>query len=74
MSEDKTQVVQMRFQPKTMERIQSLVELTGTTNKTQLISTSIELTEEILKSVKQGGNVYIQSKDGKKELLKIVGL
>jgi hypothetical protein len=74
MADDKTQVVQMRLQPKTMERIQSLVDLTGTTNKTQLISSSIELTEEILKSVKQGGNVYIEGKDGKKELLKIIGL
>ncbi len=72
--EEKSQLVQMRMQPKTLELIQSLSTLTGTTNRTQLISSSIQLTEEIVKNLQDGAKVYIESKDGKKELLKIVGI
>ena len=73
-SAEKSQLVQMRMQPKTLELIESLSELTGTTNRTQLISTSIQLTEEIVKNIQAGGKVYIEGKDGRKELLKIVGI
>jgi len=72
--EEKSQLVQMRLQPKTLQRIQSLVDLTGTQNRTQLVSSSIQLTEEIVKSLHVGGKVYIEMPDGNKELLKIIGL
>jgi predicted DNA-binding protein len=71
---DKTTLIQMRLQPKTMERINNLTEITGTTNRTLLIANSIELTEELLKNAKEGAKIYIERKDGTKELLKIVGM
>lgn len=75
MPEDKSQLVQMRLQPRTIERIQYMSELTGgTKNRTQIVSSSIELANEILKSIKEGSNIYIETKDGKKELLKIIGI
>ena len=73
-TEEKSQLVQMRLQPKTLQRLQSLVDLTQTDNRTQLVSSSIQLTEEIVKSLNAGAKVYIETPDGKKELLKIVGL
>ena len=67
-------LVQMRLQPRTIAKINHLVELTGITNKTQLIATSLDLAEIIIANVKNGGNDYIEKKDGTKELLKIVGI
>jgi hypothetical protein len=68
------QLVQMRFQPKTMQRISNLTEITGNTNRTQLIANSVEITEELLKSIKQGSKIYIEKKDGSKEVLRILGM
>jgi hypothetical protein len=72
-SQEKSQLVQMRLQPKTLDRLQSLVELTKTDNRTQLVSSSIQLSEEIMKSIESGAKVYIETPDGKKELIKIIG-
>lgn len=71
---EKSQLVQMRLQPKTLQIINSLSELTGTTNRTQLISSSIHLTEELVRYMQAGAKVYVESKDGTKELLKIIGI
>jgi flagellar biosynthesis/type III secretory pathway protein FliH len=71
---EKSQLVQMRLQPKTLQRLQSLVDLTKTDNRAQLVSTSILLAEEIVKSIKAGSKIYIESKDGERALLKIVGI
>jgi len=70
---EKSQLVQMRLQPKTLERLQSLVNLTHTDNRTQLVSFFIQLSEEIVESINAGGKVYIEMPDGKKESLKIIG-
>lgn len=73
-SQDKSTLIQMRLQPKTIERINALSQITGSNNRTQLIANSIELTEELLRSTKDGAKIYIEKKDGSKELLKIVGM
>lgn len=73
-SQDKSTLIQMRLQPRTMERINALTEITGSNNRTQLIANSIELTEELLRSARDGAKIYIEKKDGSKELLKIVGM
>lgn len=73
--EGKSQLVQMRLQPNTLKRLESLINLTDTTNKTQLVSSSIQLTEEIIKSIKRdNAKVYIETPDGKKEIIRIIGL
>ena len=68
-----TTLVQMRLQPKTMERIDNLSTITGTTNRTQLIATSVELAEELMSSAKDGAKIYVERPDGSRELIKIVG-
>nr|WP_322624048.1 hypothetical protein [uncultured Flavobacterium sp.] len=75
VEEPKSQLVQMRLQKKTLDKLQSLVKLTSTTNKTQLVSSSIQLTEELVKSmVKDNAKVYIEMPNGQKQLIKIIGL
>ncbi|HEU4495421.1 MAG TPA: hypothetical protein VFR70_00040 [Flavobacterium sp.] len=73
--EQKSKLVQMRLQEKTLEKLQNLSKLTDTSNKTQLISSSIQLTEELVKSmVKDHAKVYIEMPNGQKQLIKIIGL
>lgn len=72
-TEDKSKLVQMRLQPKTLEKINRLSELTKTDNRTQLVSSSIQLTEELLSIIKDGSKLYIEKPDGTKELVKIIG-
>ncbi len=64
----------MRLQPKTLEKINRLTELTKMSNRTQLVSASIQLTEELLSIIKGGSKLYIERPDGTKELVKIIGL
>ena len=73
-NDDKSQLVQMRLQPKTMQLLESISGMTNTTNRTLIISSSIQLAEAILKNVNAGGKVYIETKTGEKELLQIIGL
>jgi hypothetical protein len=73
-SSSETTLVQMRLQPKTMDRIDNLSKITGTTNRTQLVASSIELTEELVVSSRQGSKIYIERPDGTRELIKIIGL
>lgn len=72
--EDKSQLVQMRLQRKTLNRLENLAAMTKTNNRTQLISTSIELTEEIVKNLQTGAKVYIETPGGVRESLKIIGI
>jgi hypothetical protein len=71
---DKSTLIQMRLQPRTIDRIINLTNVTGITNRTQLIANSIELTDELIRNAKEGAKIYIEKKDGSKELLKIVGM
>jgi hypothetical protein len=69
-----TKLVQMRLRPKTINTIANLANVTGVTSKTQLVSASVEIANEVLSSLKQGAHVYIEHPDGRRELLKVVGV
>ena len=73
-SKDSSTLVQMRLQPKTMERIERLSDLTGTKNRTQIIAAAIELAEEVFRSQKEGTRIFFEKPDGTKERLKIIGI
>lgn len=68
-----SKLVQMKLQPKTLERIDRLSKLTNTDNRTQIVSSSIQLTEELLSILKGGSKIYIEKPDGTKEFVKIIG-
>ena len=72
-NKETTTLVQMRLQPKTLQRIEKLSEITGISNRTQLVANSIELAEELVKSEKGGAKIYIELPDGTRERIKIVG-
>lgn len=68
-----TQLVQMRLKPKTIERIDSLGRRSGTSNRTQVVANAIQFTEVLSEYIHSGAQIYVE-KDGKRELLKIVGI
>ena len=69
-----TRLIQMRLRPKTIETISRLQQVTGVSNRTQLVSASVEIANEVMSSLKEGAKVYIERPDGRKELLKVVGI
>jgi hypothetical protein len=69
-----TQLIQMRFLPETMQRLEDLRELTGVDNRTQIVSTAIQLAEIVIKSINKGGNVYIEAANGEMERIRFVGI
>lgn len=71
--EEKTQLVQMRFKQNTLERINKISRNSGIDNRTQVLSNAIQLTEVLSDYLHSGAKIYIE-KDGKKELLTIVGI
>jgi len=72
-NEEQTQLVQMRLKPRTLEKLESLSNRSGISNKTQVIANAIQFTELISESIHSGGKIYIE-KDGKRELLTILGI
>lgn len=66
--------VQMRLRQQTLDRIENLRQLTGTDNRTQIVSGSIQLAELLIKNQNEGGKLILEKPDGTKELVKIIGL
>ncbi len=66
--------VQMNFDERTMEALNKLIEETGITNKTRLVTSAIKLTELITSSIKQNKKVVIEDLDGEREVIKLIGL
>lgn len=69
-----TTLVQMRLLPKTMDRINNLLQITGAANRTQLVASSIQLAEELISNVKDGNKIIIEKPDGTRERIKFIGL
>lgn len=57
----------------TYNKILSLVKLTGVTNKTRIIISSIDLAFEVVKHIKAGGQVFLEDEKGKK-MVTLIGL
>jgi len=71
-TEDKS-LLKLRFQPKTLERIDKLRKITKIDNRAQLVASSLQLTDELLEIIKNGSKIYIENKDGSKALVNIFG-
>lgn len=71
--DEKTQLVQMRLKPNTLSKINKISKNSGIDNRTQVVSNAVQLTEIISEYLHSGAKIYVE-KDGKKELLTIVGI
>lgn len=72
--EEKTQLVQMRLRPKTIKQVDKLSKNSGIDNRTQIVSNAIEVTEALSEYIHSGAKVYIEKKDGTREILNIIGI
>lgn len=73
-SEGKKKLVQVRLGKRANSNLKALEDLTGVTNKTQLVSTALDLSREILETIAKGGNVICENPDGTRDRLKPIGL
>jgi hypothetical protein len=73
VNEDQTILVNMRLKNKTLKRLDNLSNLSGISNKAQLIANSIHLTQVISEVIHSGGKIYIEE-NGKVFLLTIEGI
>jgi|AntAceMinimDraft_12_1070368.scaffolds.fasta_scaffold57313_2 hypothetical protein len=71
---EKNILVKMSLRPSTIKRIENLRKNSGNDNHSQLVSNAIEITEALSKYIHSGAKIYIEKKDGTKELLRIDGI
>ena len=72
--EEKNVMVKMSLKPSTIERVEKLRKNSGIDNRSQLVSNAIEITEALSAYIHSGAKIYIEKKDGTKELLNIEGI
>ncbi len=72
--EEKNIMVKMSLKPSTIERVENLRKNSGIDNRSQLVSNAIVITEALSAYIHSGAKIYIEKKDGTKELLNIDGI
>lgn len=68
---DEMQLVQMKLSNKDLERVEVLKQLTGETNRTQIVMTVLELAELVIKNMKNGNNIAIEHPNQRKEYIRM---
>ena len=71
MADTEVKLVQVNMQPQTIERVEKLKITLGTQNRSEIIKQSINITEYIAQALKNGNEIIIEKKDGKRERLVI---
>lgn len=69
-----SKLVSMRFQPETVDRVNSLQEMTGVRNRTQVTAEAIALAQWWVKKKSEGAKLYAEYPDGERESVVIPGL
>ena len=72
MADSDIKQVQMNLRTKTLERVENLKKRMHTDNRTQIVTNSIAITDELLKMLEEGGELYIEKGDQKINL-KLLG-
>lgn len=68
------QQIHMNVRPKTLAQIKELKIMLGTDSQTDTIVSAIRIAEMITKIIKEGGEVIMENKSGKKASLFIPGV
>jgi len=63
----------MRLRKKTLDRLEELHELTGIDNRTQIVTSSIQLAHWISNVQHAGGKLVVEYSNGDREALRILG-
>jgi hypothetical protein len=65
--------VQVRLMSNSLESIDAIAKRLQT-NKTQVVATSVQLTDMLTKELAQGGKMYVERPNGTKEHISFIGL
>jgi hypothetical protein len=65
--------VQVRLMSNSLESIDAIAKRLQT-NKTQVVATSVQLTDMLTKQLAQGGKMYVELPDGTREQISFIGL
>lgn len=71
--DDELTNVNVKLRPNTMHSLNRLAELTQT-NRTQALVNALAVMEIVADTIKAGGTVVLQHKNGSKETLTLIGL
>lgn len=63
----------MRFQPATLENVEFLKAATGIENRTLITATAIALAKGLIERQMNGGTIYVEWPDGKREPVAMQG-
>ena len=67
-------LVRVKLRKETMNRLNRIARLTDNENRTQVLVTALALTEMVADTIRAGGKVVLQHKNGSKETINLVGL
>ena len=71
---EKKKLVQMRLNSSTLDRIENMSKMTGITNRTHLVTSSIQIAELIMEEANNGAVISLKRPDGTTRELTIVGI
>jgi len=67
-------LVSMKLTGSTISKIENIKNIINEDNRTQIVATSINLLNQLLIDIQNGGKVYIEKKDGTKEIIRFIGI
>jgi len=67
-------LVSMKLTGSTISKIENIKNIINEDNRTQIVATSINLLNQLLNDIQNGGKVYIEKKDGTKEIIRFIGI
>ena len=68
------QLVQMKVSPKTLEILENLKQSMQEDNRSKIIRESLELTNTMINTIKSGGKVIIEEKNGERSRVILPGI
>jgi len=71
---EKGKLITMKMSSATWDKLESMCELTGTSNKTNVIASSIKLMTELTQHLRDGDKIYIKKPNGDKLRIRINGM
>lgn len=58
--------VQVQMTGSTLSKIEELTEILHTSNKSEVVRTSVDIAEIVARTIKEGGSITVEKKNGEK--------
>ncbi len=71
---DDTQILQVRMKPHTIDQLDRIKTLTNSPSRSDTVRRAMDLSEMLVNTVIKGGNIIIETSNGKQQRILITGL